>query len=82
MSSMGLVCLCSGSMSDDLTKRGGSDRARINLNQEYERRDWAKALGVTEEELRNAVHNTGDRADKVHEYLKHQPQCKGTHGTE
>jgi hypothetical protein len=59
-------------MSDDLTKRSGSDRARININQDYECRDWAKNLGVTEEELRNAVHNVGDRADKVREYLKHR----------
>jgi len=59
-------------MSDDLTNRSGSDRARININQDYERRDWAKSLGVTEQELKDAVHNVGDRADKVREYLKHR----------
>lgn len=59
-------------MSDDLTNRSGSDRSRINVNQDYERRDWAKSLGVTEEELKEAVHNVGDRADKVREYLKHR----------
>jgi hypothetical protein len=57
-------------MSDDATNRGAGDRARINVNQDYERRDWAKRLGVTEDELRLAVHNVGDRADKVREYLK------------
>ena len=52
-------------MSDDLTKRGASDRSRININQDFERRSWAKSLAVTEEELKEAVHNVGDRADKV-----------------
>ena len=61
-------------MGDDTTKRGAQDRAPINLNQDYERRDWTKALGVTEDQLAQAVHNMGDRADKVREYLKHQPQ--------
>lgn len=59
-------------MSDDTMNRGAQDRARINLNQDYERRDWAKSLGVTEDELKEAVHNVGDRADKVREYLKHR----------
>jgi hypothetical protein len=34
-------------MSEDLTNRGASARARININQEHERRDWAKSLAVT-----------------------------------
>jgi len=66
-------------MSDDTTNRGAGDRARINVSQDYETRDWAKRLGVTEDELRLAVHNVGDRADKVREYLKHQTQRKGPH---
>jgi hypothetical protein len=49
-------------MADDKTKRGCSDRARINLSQDYEVRDWAKSLGVDEHELRNAVHAVGDNA--------------------
>ena len=59
-------------MSDDKTNRGARDKARINVNQDYERRDWAKSLGVTEDELKQAVHNVGDRAEKVREYLKHR----------
>jgi uncharacterized protein DUF3606 len=66
-------------MSDDTTNRGTGDRARINVSQDYERRDWAKRFGVTEDELRLAVHNVGDRADKVREYLKHRTQRKGPH---
>lgn len=66
-------------MSHDTTNRAAQDRARINLNQDYERRDWAESLGVTEDELRQAVYNVGDSADKVREYLKHRTQRKGPH---
>ena len=57
-------------MSDDKTKRGTAHRARINLSQDYERRDWAKALGVSEQELTDAVRAVGNSAEKVREYLK------------
>lgn len=56
-------------MADDKTKTGGQDRNRINLNEEYEVRNWTKSLGVTEEELRKAVAAVGDQADKVREHL-------------
>ncbi len=46
------------------------DKARIDLSQDYERRDWAKSFGVTEDELRHAVHAAGDSADKVRDYLQ------------
>jgi hypothetical protein len=66
-------------MTDDTTNRGARDRARINLDQDYKRRDWAKSLGVTEDELKQAVHNVGERADKVREYLQHQTQRNRPH---
>lgn len=56
-------------MADDKTKAGGQDRKRINLNEDYEVRDWTKSLGVTEEALRQAVADVGDQADKVREHL-------------
>ena len=56
-------------MADDKTKVGGQDRSRINVNEDYEVRDWTKSLGVSEEELRKAVAEVGDQADKVREYL-------------
>jgi len=55
-------------MSDDLSKRG-SDRARININQDHEVRHWAEKFQVSREELRNAVHAVGDRAERVREHL-------------
>ena len=56
-------------MSDDKSKTGGQDRQRINVNEDYELRDWAKSLNTTPERLREAVQAVGDRAEKVREYL-------------
>lgn len=57
-------------MSDDKTKAGQGDRARINMNEDYERRDWARKFGVTEEELRAAVEKVGSMAADVERELK------------
>ena len=57
-------------MSDNKQKSGGQDRARINVNQDYELRDWSDKFGVTKERLKEAVQAVGDSADKVQEYLK------------
>jgi hypothetical protein len=35
-------------MPDDKKKPGGQDRKRINVNEEYEVRDWSKKFGVTQ----------------------------------
>ncbi len=56
-------------MADDKQNVGGADRSRISLGEDYEVRDWTKALGVTEEQLREAVDAVGNSADKVREYL-------------
>ena len=56
-------------MSDDKSKRGAGDRSRINLEQDYEVRDWTKSLGVSEAELTAAVKAVGNSAEKVKEYL-------------
>ena len=56
-------------MSDDTSKRGGQDRQRISLSQDYEVRDWAKKFGVTEAALRTAVERVGDRAEDVEREL-------------
>ena len=57
-------------MSDNKQQSGGQDRARINVNQDYELRDWSDKFGVTQERLKEAVQAVGDSADKVQEYLK------------
>jgi hypothetical protein len=56
-------------MSDDKTKVGGQDRQRINVNEDYELRDWAKSMNTTPERIKEAVQAVGDRAEKVREYL-------------
>ena len=57
-------------MADDTKNRHGQDRERINVNQDYELRDWAKSLGTTPERVKEAVQAVGDRAEKVREYLR------------
>jgi hypothetical protein len=57
-------------MSDSKLNRGGQDRERINVNEPYELRDWAKKLDATPEQIREAVQAVGDRADKVEMHLK------------
>jgi hypothetical protein len=57
-------------MPDDLTNRGGRDRQRIDVNQDYELRDWSRKFGVTKEQLKEAVQAVGNEADKVEQHLR------------
>ena len=56
-------------MADDKTKSGGSDRTRINLNEDYEVRYWTKALGISEERLRELVREHGNSAEKIRQVI-------------
>lgn len=56
-------------MPDNLTKTGGQDRSRINMNQEYEVKYWSHHLGVTREELQRAVDKVGNSAASVRKEL-------------
>jgi hypothetical protein len=56
-------------MSDDRTNRGSPDRDRIDLSDPDEVRNWTKSLGVTREQLEQAVQAAGNTADKVRDYL-------------
>ena len=56
-------------MPDDKSQSGGQDRQRIDVNQDYELRDWAKSMNTTPERIKEAVQAVGDRAEKVREYL-------------
>jgi hypothetical protein len=57
-------------MSDDKSNSGPQDRARINVNEDYELAYWTKALGCTADELRAAVKAVGVGADAVRTHLK------------
>lgn len=64
-------------MADNLQSRGGQDRKRIDVHQDYELRDWSKKFGVTPEELKEAVKVVGTEADKVEAHLKGGRQAGG-----
>lgn len=57
-------------MADDLNNRGPQDRARIAVGESHELRYWTLALGVTEDQLKEAVRAVGNGADAVRTYLK------------
>lgn len=56
-------------MSDDKTKSGSPDRDRINVNEDYELQYWTKALGVSADQLRDAVKAVGPTATAVRQHL-------------
>ncbi len=56
-------------MSDDTRQIGSPDRDRINLSEDYEVRYWTGALGVTEQQLREAVQAVGSTAEAVRRHL-------------
>jgi len=56
-------------MSDDRTKRGAPDRRMIDINDPDEVRNWSESLGVSKDQLEQAVHAVGTTAAKVREYL-------------
>jgi hypothetical protein len=52
-------------MADDKSKAGKPDRDRINVNEDYELRDWSRKLGVTPDSLKAAVQRVGPMAEDV-----------------
>lgn len=56
-------------MSDDKSKTGAPDRDRVNVNEDYELRDWSKKLGVSPDQLKKAVQKVGTSADAVRKHL-------------
>jgi len=56
-------------MSDDKAKTGNPDRQRINIHEDYQRRDWANKFGVSRDQLESAVIAVGTSAKDVEQYL-------------
>jgi len=56
-------------MADDKTKTGRADRQRINTEQDYEVRDWARKFGVSPDQLKDAVQAVGPIAEDVRRHL-------------
>lgn len=56
-------------MSDDKCNTGTPDRDRINLSEDDEVQYWTQALGVSEDELREAVKAVGLTSEAVRNHL-------------
>jgi len=56
-------------MADDTDKKGQADRLRINVNEPHEVRYWTQELGLTEDQLRQAVQAVGVMAENVRIHL-------------
>ena len=54
-------------MPDNKSLSGGQDRKRINVNEDYEVRDWAKKFDISPEKLKEAV---AAGPTEVERYLK------------
>jgi hypothetical protein len=57
-------------MSDNKQNTGNADRSRVSTSEDYEVQYWKEKFGVSSEELKAAVAQVGNSADKVEEYLK------------
>jgi len=56
-------------MSDSTDKTGKADRIRINVNEDYELRDWSDQLDVSPERLREIVAKVGPMVEDVRREL-------------
>jgi 3-oxoacyl-[acyl-carrier-protein] synthase III len=54
---------------DDLKKRGSPDRSKINMSEDYEVKYWTRKLGVSKEQLQEAVDKVGNSAAAVRKEL-------------
>ena len=59
-------------MPDNTDLRGQQDRERINTSENYELRYMEEKLGVSREQLLQAIHEVGNSREKVEEYLRNQ----------
>jgi len=53
----------------NLTRRGLPDRSKINMQEAYEVKYWARELGVSKELLQKAVDKVGNSAAAVRKEL-------------
>ena len=56
-------------MSDNKLKRGQPDRRKIKMSEDYEVKYWTKELGVTRDQLQQAVDKVGNSAATVRKQL-------------
>jgi len=56
-------------MADEFSNNASDEGIRINLDEAWDLRYWAKELGVTEEKLTEATLAVGVQIDAVRKYL-------------
>ncbi len=56
-------------MADDLKETGRPDDSRINVEQDHEVRYWSQELGISPNELRQAVQYAGPMVKDVRRHL-------------
>jgi hypothetical protein len=54
-----------GTMADDKTKRGGTDRARVSASETYEVAYFAKKHGITQAQARDLIKKHGNVRSKL-----------------
>jgi hypothetical protein len=57
-------------MPDNLKNVGRPDRDRINTSEDHEIQYWTKELGVSSQQLKEAVKTVGPVADDVRAHLR------------
>lgn len=57
-------------MADDLKQTGRQDDERINVNQDHELTYWSGKLGVSRDQLREAVAKVGPMRKAVEQHLR------------
>ena len=56
-------------MADDKSMTGKPDRDRINVEEDYELRDWSEKFGASADELKSAVQKVGPMVKDVQQHL-------------
>jgi hypothetical protein len=56
-------------MADDTSKQGKPDQDRINVHEAWELKHWTKELGISEDELRDAVRLHGPMVKDIKKAL-------------
>jgi hypothetical protein len=59
-------------MSDDKNIQDGRDRSKVDGNESYELSYLEEKLGVSREQVKEAIEKVGTSREKVEDYLKKQ----------
>lgn len=57
-------------MADDKTKRDGRDSSKVSSSEDYELSYLEEKLGVTRQQVKDAIKQVGNSREKVEAYLQ------------